>query len=238
MKKKKLAVLTWGMIREFEYAHKTWTFLNDIEYDIFFSVWDKSYEINGELNNSIIEDVTEEMILQYFPNAITNIESETNVNFQTNMKRVEYHWKKLFNLLEKSEYEYEYVLLLRPDSYIEEHEFSKYINNINDEHLHGLSIIMHHPSPSYHFVQDCLFVGKTKPMKDIFLSFNPPDLHTHYINYHLAKHFVHNDMYVQFIPLNILNHLVMRIVHRDFLNLNFEQLEKIGIEWWNLKHKM
>lgn len=237
MKKKKLAVLTWGMLREFEYAHKSWTFLNDIEYDIFFSVWDKSYEANNEIKDDI-KDVTIETILQYFPNAITNIESENNVDFQTNMKRVEYHWKKLFNLLEQSIYEYEYVLLLRPDSYIEEHGFSEYINNINDEHLHGLSIIHHTPAPSYHFVQDCLFVGKTKPIKDIFLSLNLPDLHTYYIHYHLAKHFVHNDMYVQLIPPTTLNHLVMRSAHRDFLNANFKKLYEIGINWWNSKHKI
>ena len=236
MKSKRIAILVWGMLREFEYAHKTWKFLNDIEYDIFFSVWDKTFEENKILDIDIKDDVTRESILKYFPNATINIESEIDVNAATNTKKMSYHWKKLFILTKLSDYEYDSVLLIRPDLYIKENNFSNFIKNFNKNHILGLSEIKHGCGPGFHYVQDCLFFGKYDLMRDVFLSFNPPDNSLQYIHYHLAKYFVYNDIYIEEMGPIIIDYFVMRSIHRKILNLDFEVLRKVGIEWWNAKN--
>lgn len=236
MNKKKLAVLVWGMFREFEHAHKTWSFLSDFDYDIFFSTWDKTYEENTQLKININEIVEKERILKYFPNAFVNIESENDVGLITNTKKMSYHWRKLFVLSINTNFEYEYVLLIRPDLYIKENGLSNLLKNFKENHILGLSDITHSGSPMYHFVQDCLFFGKYNIMRDVFLSFNPTDCNHPFIHYHLAKHFVYNDVYVQSIPKSILDFFVMRSVHREIKNLDFETLRKLGLEWWDSKH--
>lgn len=243
LKTKKLAVLVFGMFREFEHAHKTWSFLNDFEYDIFFSTWDRTYEENILLNIEINESIEKERILKYFPNAFINIESESDVDIVTNACKMQYHWKKLFELTKSSDFTYEYALLIRPDLYIKENGFSNLLKNFNKNHILGVEEVNYKPPPWDYFVGDFLFFGKYDLMQDIFLSYNPPEFSpkyfhyppSHHSHYHLVKHFVLNNIYVEEISRSVLDTFILRSIHRNFLNLDFQTLKKLGREWQSAK---
>ena len=77
----KVAVLVYGMLREFDTAVKTWNFLNHPDFDFYFSTWSESYQINKNLNIDIREEITEDMITKHIPNAKISILDESNFVF-------------------------------------------------------------------------------------------------------------------------------------------------------------
>ena len=234
----KIAVLVFGEFREFENAHKSWTFLNHIDYDLYLSTWNISHEINEEyLNINLCEDVTPDRILKYFPNAIINIDNPITSSYST---KITYHWRKLFNMVDISGKEYENVILIRPELMIKENgELYKIINSkITDPFIYNLSGIIHYKPPVFLYVQDVFFIGNYKLMKDIFLSFTPPDVTYKDIHFHLSKHFINNDVYIETLfPHVVLNYYIMRTIHRKFLNVDFDLQKIISEEWWLLKRR-
>ena len=127
---KKLAVLVGGEFREFESAHLSWPFLS-LDYDFFISTWDTTTEKNPKLNINLREEVSSARILKHCPNAHINIEPDTmDVD---NSKKQRHHWKKLFEMADNTEIEYETAILIRPDiSIIEKQNLNAFISNIND----------------------------------------------------------------------------------------------------------
>jgi len=232
----KTAVLVWGEFREFENAHKSWNFLRDLDYDIYVSTWDNTVEKNELLNIDIYESVTKERILKYFPNAIINIEAQFS---SSPPSKVVHHWRKLFNLSYMSGIEYDNIILIRTDIVLDElHEsFNLIIDNLSDERIiYGLGNIQSQKPPIYLFVADCMFMGKTNIMREIFLSFPPPDVTRRDIHYHLSKHFIENDVYVENMHGNVFQYFIMRSVNRDFLHLTFSEQQKIAEDWWFAKY--
>lgn len=208
-KKKKLAFLIGGQLRTFENAHKTWTFLNEIEHDIFFSTWDTSYDKDYP---TIINDVKDEDILQYFPDAKISIVSDNL--YTSNVQKLNYHWKTLFKMVDDSEFLYDNVLLTRPDIFLIEHSsFSKFINNISEEYIFGLNSIYIPKPPFDIFVQDILFLGKYEIMKSIFSTLDLPEKIENNMHYYIAKHLVANDIYVEDIhdTIKILDWSILRL---------------------------
>jgi len=234
----KIAVLVFGEFREFENAHKSWTFLNNIDYDIYVSTWNCSHEINEEhLNINLYEEVTSDRILKYFPEATINISEPITSSPVT---KVDYHWRKLFNMVRISGKEYDNVILIRPELMMKETgELYKLINTkITDPIIYNLSGIVLHKPPVFLYVQDVFFLGSYKLMRDTFLSFYPPDITYKDIHFHLSKHFINNDVYIETVfPNIVLSYYMMRTVHRKFLNEDFDKQVKISEEWWLSKHR-
>jgi hypothetical protein len=231
--KKKLAVLIGGMYREFDNAHKSWNFLNNNETDVFFSTWDETYEKNSTLNINVIEKVTKERILKHLPNAIINIETD-NPYISLNGNKMVSHWRRLFNMINTTDYEYEKIILIRPDIFFnKENTLNEFINSIDTDYLYALGPICFSPPPGLLFIQDMLFLGKFDTVKNAILTFPMCDLTYKDIHYHLARHFVLNDIYVEKIPNEVLKYSIMRNSHRNNLDKSFEELHTISEEWWN-----
>lgn len=232
MSTKKTAVLVYGEFREFEYAHKTWSFLNYIDYDIYFSTWDVTEESNEFLGTHIREDVTPDRILKYFPNAIADVRDDQHL-FNTPETKMIFHWRNLFNMLTFSGNIYDNVVLLRPDLYlVERNRIDTLLYNLKSDRIYGLSEIMIQEPPSLLFVQDCLFIGKLEKIKWALLTFGPPDTSFRNIHYHLGMHFLTNFIYVESIQVHYFDYYVMRSINRDFLNHSFETQKKLSEEWY------
>jgi hypothetical protein len=230
----KTAILVFGEFREFELSHKTWEFLNHIDYDLFISTWETSRELNPLMNIDLCEKVTPDRIIKYFPNATIFIGNGNELQSPTN--KMIFHWRKLFNMVALSGVEYENTILIRTDIYIKEiksinHLFSK----LKNDRIYGLSKITSQEPPTFLFTQDCLFFGKTNILRESLLTFIPPDTSYKDIHYHLSKHFLNNDVYVESIHYDYYVYYVMRSVNRKFLNYDFETQKKISEEWYNSK---
>ena len=231
------AILVGGEFREFEISHKTWTFLDEIEYDLYFSTWTVTEEINPMMNIHIYEEVTKDRILRYFPNATINIVEMGN--YSTNPVRVNYHWRKLFNMMTMSGIEYDNIILTRPDvTFNNGKGIVPVLNRLEDDIIYALSGISHTKAPGFIYVNDCLFLGKTTTMRNAILSFPPCDISYKDIHYHLAKHFVNNDYFVEDILRYFEGFYVTRSIHRGCENIDFETRHQMGVDWWNKKHRI
>lgn len=236
MSNKKTAVLVYGEFREFEYAHKTWSFLNYIDYDIYFSTWNVTKESNELLGIYIEEDVTPDRILKYFPNAIVDIRDDYGP-LTTSINKMTFHWRNLFNMIQFSGIEYDNVILLRPDLYIVEFKpINDLLNNLKDDRIYGLSEMRTLSPPSFLYVQDCMFIGKVEKLKWSLLTFGSPDTTFKDIHYHLCLHFLQNFIYVESIGIKYLDYYVMRSINRSFLNEKFETQKRLSEEWFWSKH--
>ena len=179
--------------------------------------------------------VLKSQILKYFPDAYVNI--TPNPEHVSNVARYVIHLRSLFNMMEISGNEYDIVMLIRPDLYVRENEsFGEYINNISETNIiHGLSSIHQLKPPDFLYVNGVLFVGPASLMRNTFLSFRSSDITYKSVHYHLARHFIDNDVYVQSFS-DIVDFFVMRSLHRKFLEYDFERLWSIGNHWFKVKH--
>lgn len=234
--KKKVGILIGGEFREFEAAHKSWGFLDDIDYDIYFSTWDVSHEVNPGMNIDIIDIVTPDRILKYFPNAIVSIEKDHN-EIQDNSNKQLYHWSKLYELLSKSKKKYEIIILIRPDIFFKKNKvLNHYINNVLNDRIYGLAPINQIPPPEFIYVQDLMFFGGENLMKKFISEFTESKNMNKSIHYHLAKYFVSQDIYVDGSLSPKIDYCILRSIHRNILNSDFETIRDISINWWNFKH--
>jgi hypothetical protein len=189
--KNKVAVMIGGELRTFNSCYKSWEFLDNNIYDIFFSTWGDN----------------EKKILERFPNAY--IESKKDNFLSTNLHKMDYHWKTLFKMADSTNFQYEYVVITRPDIYLQDSKsIYDFLINYCDDYLYTFSKITHSlpPFPPI-FVQDIFFAGKYNFLKNIFNSLIIPDNVVYDMHYYLSKHLVMNDIYVEDIRnnLNFLN---------------------------------
>ena len=237
--KKKLAILVGGMFREFENAHKSWSFLNYESNDVFFSTWDKTQEINQKLEIDIEEDVTEERIKKYLPNAYIQINKDTIEDLSTvsSIKKIIFHWKILIKMVEESGNQYDTIILTRPDLYIREKvDLNKFIENIVDGRVYGLTPVEQRPYYPFFYVQDCLFFSKFNVIEKMInkLEINPEadDIHGY-----LSCYFINNRIFVDHLHPVFVDYFVLRSVHRDVMHLDYENLRLIGLDWWSIKNR-
>lgn len=235
---KKYAVLVFGEYREFDYAHKTWTFLNEINYDLYFSTWNITEENNDLLNINIYEEVTKERILQYFPDATIDIRGAEDYGVLTTpINRMLFHWRNLFNMVTFSGKEYDGIILLRSDIYLNQKKsINNLLVNLKDDIIYGLSHITSNPPPKYLYVQDTMFIGRPEMLKWSLLTFRPPDVSFKNIHYHLSLHFLSNFIYVESIEFEYFDYYMMRSVNRNFMNESFETQKKLSEEWFDAKY--
>lgn len=238
--RKKIAVLVGGEFREFETAIKTWFWINEIDCDFFISTWSVSRETNLPMGIDFEENVTREKILKHVPNAVINIEKyepgET-LHSTMNPNKFIYHMRKLFNMVEMSDCEYDLILLTRPDiAYKDTGGFTEYIKTIDDEYIRALGPICFSPPPGTIYVQDLLFIGKKDVMRNTFLSLPYVDTTVRDMHYYLAKHFVYNDVYIVDLGDRYLEYFIMRSINRNREHLDFETQRKIAQHWWHVKN--
>jgi hypothetical protein len=122
-----IAILLYGMYREFDTAVKFWRFKDEIDCDFYFSTWSKSFTTDNNSGDFHEFDVTKEMILNHLPNATISIEDEvkfhnevygvpiTRTHSPFNYEKMIYHWKKTLTMVEESGKHYDVIVLMRPD---------------------------------------------------------------------------------------------------------------------------
>lgn len=114
----KIAVLVYGMYREFDYAVKSWDYLFDLDCDFYFSLWNISKKTHVPTYCDIVKPVTSDMILKHIPNAKISLlnEDDLDVSIPVSNKMV-HHWVNGLNMIKNSEIKYDIIMLVRPDSY-------------------------------------------------------------------------------------------------------------------------
>lgn len=179
----KIAILVYGMYREFDIAVKSWQFLNSTDNDVYFSTWDRSIQRNKRLDITVDEAITQDRILKHIPTATINIESDTLP--LSNPQKMIYHWKQCLRMMKESGKKYDLVMLTRPDSF-------KVIQDLNSIYkcntpgvLYGLEEIEY--TESGPFVQDVFFVGDIKTLTHLVETI-PSDIQS--IHNGLADHIV------------------------------------------------
>ena len=238
MQHKKLAILVGGELREFASCYPTWRELTDINHDLFISTWDHTEEQNVKMGISVSRRITPEDIRNVCPNAIINIETiSPSLNLSRSSHKQIYHWRKLFTMLFQSDYCYDTVLLTRPDIFLKLNDFQDYLQNISDDRIYGIGEAQQQPPPVYAYVPDVLFFGKTARMFEAFRGLPYYGTEVKDIHYHLAKHFVINDIYVQPIPNPVTDWLIFRSSMLGQENAEWKTLQDMSVEWLNKKHR-
>jgi hypothetical protein len=120
----KIAVLITGEYREFPNAHKLWSFLKWSEVDTYFVTWDKTSVVYMDRNNPVVrESVTDRDIFNFIsPKKHKILDSSYQHNFATNSGSMLYLWQQGLELLESSNENYDFVILIRPDLGIQFHD--------------------------------------------------------------------------------------------------------------------
>jgi hypothetical protein len=171
----KLAVLVYGMYREFDIAVKSWDFLNRIDNDVYFSTWNRSAQQNKRLNITIDEEVTPGRILDHVPTATVNVEPDV-LPF-SNPQKMMYHWKQCLRMMRESGKEYDLVMLTRPDSFkvIEDPKCIYRCNAPNT--VYGLEEIL--DTETGPFIQDIFFLGDVQTISNLIDTVSPdiPSIH-------------------------------------------------------------
>ncbi len=142
----KTAVLVSGMCRQFDIAVKSWKFLNHLNCDVYFSTWKKTVQSSKVLNIHIEEEITEDMILKYIPNAKIKIYDVSDFDFPGD--RFYHNDKHLFlmksslNMIKESGVEYDMLILTRPDNYSIYNYTPEFYSKFNNEGIiYGLTPI-------------------------------------------------------------------------------------------------
>ena len=221
----KLAVLVYGMYREFDIAVKSWDFLNHIDSDVYFSTWNKSVQKNNRLNITIDEEVSEERIKKHIPNAITSVQSEDGFMDLTNPQKLIYHWKNCLKMVKESGKEYDLIMITRPDTYKVISEPHHRIFNYNKPNtVYGLEKIKFNNDEP--FIQDIFFIGNFNIMSNLIETI-PTNITS--IHQDLSKHIL-NLGYV----VNTVEHMYMATTRanvRGMKELNIKNVFEKTMEW-------
>jgi len=197
----KIAVIVYGMYREFDIAVKSWKFIGDSDFDFYFSTWSKSIQKCEPLGYDLNEDVTPEMISKHIPNAVIDIVNEDNVEFDfnglgpglINSTKMIYHWKNGLKLTKESGKEYDLIVLMRPDSYmiLDDDGIKKLKECSLDDRIYGCNFI-HITGIKHYFLIDTFFCGTSHNISKLIdilpnkITFN---IHTELAKYILSLGF-------------------------------------------------
>ena len=235
---KNIAVLVGGMLREFEYAHKSWSFLKCDNSDVYVSTWDYTTDTVTKLSIDTKTKISENDIKKFLPNSYVKISLEQSIQIKHSINKMLYHWKVLLEMAQESGNNYKYAILTRPDFYIKENkDLFEFICNINDEKMYTLNDVCVLPKSPYLSINDCFFVAKFEVIKKM-ISYLEINSEFQDIHIYLSKYLIEKRIQIQPISPNIFEYYVFRSIHRYTKNLSFDENKKIGIEWWNIKNNV
>ena len=228
----KAAILVNGECRQLDIAIKSWKFLNEIDCDVYVSTWDKSIQINKNLNINIEEDIDENYIKKYLPNAEVQVLDKNNYDFSSdvfyhNAKQI-FHWKNSLKMMQNSGKTYDIILMTRPDNYkFYDFDSSKFFELKNEKTLYGLLAIHVSGPDKQYFVPDYFFCGATDVITKFIESLPnemPSNIHTD-----LSLHILSLNMYVH--PIYDFDLLLARPTLRGIDNLTKEIVNNKFWEW-------
>jgi len=216
--KKRLAILIGGEYRTFSSCFKYWKFLDNFDYDIFFSTWDMSNrysdaytafteDFTKESNPNVKESITADKILSVIGKQPKYLNIEKEIDFDHRGNKQVYHWQKLITALINLRYSYDYVIITRPDLIIRGDEFPNFILSIDPNNMYGVSNlrITAPPLPFVVTVHDIAFMSSPETLIKTLLPVPYMRLATaeqiqnglgDCLHTHLAHYFVSNSIYV------------------------------------------
>ena len=222
----KTALCIYGLYRELDRCIRSWKFLNHMEYDVYFSTYDHTYERNTGLGIDIFEPITGDQILNNFPqagNIEINLEQKDNLflNPLHNSDKMLYHWKKCFDMLGASGIEYNRVFLIRPDLFFENSaEFILPTLDCSSDNIIYSGRLEQHPPPTYLGIVDTLLIGNVYTLGKIIRDMNYIFAPKHYFEYYLAKFLINNDIYSFPLGDKDVRYTVVRSNARQFIDNN------------------
>ena len=225
----KIAVLIYGQYREFDIAVKSWEVLNNFDCDFYFSTWNKSKQVNENIGYRREFNVDKNMILQHYPNATIDILDEINYIGLGNSEKMIFHWKNCLSLLNKSNKNYDYILLFRFDGYMELSVPSEMLPNlIKPDILYSTSILKY--DNNIFFFSDIFLLGSCEMMKNLIESV--PSIHSN-IHHYLGKHV--NDLNLN---VEMIEFLHINVIRPNAIEINDNEINHITIhnkrnEWNN-----
>lgn len=221
----KLAVLVYGMYREFDIAVKSWNFLNNMDSEVYFSTWNKSIQKNKRLGITVDEEVTEERIKKHIPKAVVSIQSEDNFMGLSNPQKLIYHWKNCLKMVKDSGNEYDLIMLTRPDSYKDIGEPHQRLFKCNKPNtIYGLEKIMFNNNKP--FIQDIFFIGNFDVMDNLIETI--PSTTTS-IHEDLSKHILELGYVVE--KIEDICVATTRANVRGMIELNIKNVFEKTMEW-------
>ena len=228
----KIAVLVYGMYREFDIAVKSWEVLNNFDCDFYFSTWNKSKQVNKNLGYSREFNVDKNMILQHYPNAMIDILDEVNYIGLSNSGKMIFHWKNCLSLLNKSNKNYDYIILLRFDDYFESIVPSEMLSNlIKPNILYSTSILKY--DDDRFFLSDIFLLGSYDMMKKLIDTV--PIIHSD-IHHYLGKHVHDLNLNVEMIRFLHINVIRPNVIEINDIEINHETIHKKRVEWNTTKN--
>jgi len=252
----KIAVLISGEYREFEFAHKFWSFLKWQNVDCYFSTWNESRFVNKRFGAPIIEEhISEEQIrnlIKLKDLDIADINEYMKVGYNGYMID---RWHSVSSLMQKSGIIYDRVILLRPDivlDYDEEFFRNFLFNTSNDDNdIYGLcggQLNVPFPIDTIQKVSDVMFIGtQNSILKLLNISIKPflknvyEDPPSKYspgpvvdIHKFLADYFLLNYNRFMNIPSRW---TIARSTCRGAGNINFNETKLKCKEWFESKNK-
>lgn len=228
----RLAILVCGEYREFETAHRSWDFLTKTDNDVFFSTWNKSVQENKGLEIYIEEDITEEKIKSFLPNALISIVDNTiGESLKNNTYRMHYHWKNALSMLKESNNTYTHVLIIRPDIFYQNHreEYVNYDQQIQPNVLYGgerITLV----GNNVFGVDDTFFLGTFKTISE-FIDDLPIETEMHH---GLAQYIINKGWYVNQLQMGT---SIVRGNCRNSKELDMNTVGQKRHEWYVAYHR-
>lgn len=141
--KKNIAVLLFGEYREFENTLISLEPFIEEGFDFYVSTWNISQQYKEQLDIEIYENITEQKIRKYLPNAKIKISDVYELgDTQTKMN---FHWLALAEMVKNSEKNYDIIVMKRIDSYVWDINSTLYEHNSEDTMYvrNGLNYVVH-----------------------------------------------------------------------------------------------
>jgi len=224
--KSNVLVLICGEYRTFDVAiNHSWNQFKTLpNFHLYFSTWDFSYQGNDLLDIHYKEDIKEESIKKYFDKEVyvnvMNLEKNMPNHNISHSKTLEYsndavsiHLRKLTEISSQGEYQWDYIILTRPDllvsdidlmyDYKDDTIYTPY-GALNDDNI----------------IHDTFFIGKSKLMRDFICYLERNNAYEH----HRLKNVQNNRIF----KFNQIPTLQTQIIRPNCRNINTKLTFKIA----------
>lgn len=127
----KIAIIISGEYRTFDECRHTMPFLDDLDNDIYITTWSKSIEKSPLLKINRTTDITVEKIEKDIGRNVIDIEIEDDFNWINEVphqRKMIYRWYRGLELVKKSNINYDFILICRPDIFFNNKRFREKLN--------------------------------------------------------------------------------------------------------------
>lgn len=235
---KDLAVLIGGEYREFESCWKSWDFLQELSHDVFMSTWSTTERFIGGNNTLSEETVTQEQVLNVIKQEPKFLNIQDQMGYRRRANKQIHHWHTVIANFLPYKHDYKCALIIRPDLFVGNNEFVKFVRNYHDmeDRLYTSGPTHRSSVPPHNLtVMDQFFISSPDKIVEniLTLPFQSEKAENHEIidlHGHMANHY-HSlgedvlGLYGEY------QFCLMRPNTRGIDNINFDTVLRLGKEW-------